>query len=357
MSYKSFSRLFLLLVLAAMLLSAGCNVPTGPAAVPTAAPTMPVTAPTTPSTTVEAVQQVVTQAPTEAVNAYVGPFTDAETLVPAVLQALMDRDTEKLMTVMRSDFMTCYWRADGAPSDPAYAVQEIYDQFWGEDVHLEWVKDADLQALMGGADPLSCGYSNRRMEQAVLISGFGKDGRDEFALTLARDDDNSLRWAGWIRFKGGISGARLGGNQHYVNDKLGISFYVPKDYEIQLTEDGRVLIIAPGPSERPPFEERAAALVETQPANGRTVQEVADQVKADAGPGFNETTTMMGLDKAPAIVFDGLPGQDPNRQLFVVYNDLLYHITFAPNNPLNGADYVQMEDLYAMMINTFHFTK
>jgi hypothetical protein len=353
MHHQSISRLFSLLVLAAFLLSAGCNVPTPPADAPTAAPTIAV--PTSAPTPVEAVRQVVKQDPTEAVNAYIGPFTDPETFVPAVLQGLMNRDSEKLLTLMRPDFMTCYWRADGAPSAPADALQEIYDQFWSEDAHLEWVKDADLQALMGGVDPLACGYSNRRLEQAVLVSGFGKDGRDEFGLIIARDDDNSLMWAGWTYYKGGISGARLGGDQHYANDALGISFYAPKDYEIQETPDGRVIIMAPG--EGHPGEGRAAAFIEVVPANGRTVQEVNDQVQADAWPGFNEIPSMMGLDKAPAIILEGLPGQDPNRQLFAVYNDLLYHFTFVPNQALDGAIYGQMEDLYAMMVNTFHFMR
>ncbi len=57
-----------------------------------------------------------------------------------------------------------------------------------------------------------------------------------------------------------------------------------------------------------------------------------------------------------AIVLSGLPGQDVNRQLFVVYNDLLYHITFVPDTPQVGTPYWQMEDLYAMIVNTFHFT-
>jgi hypothetical protein len=62
------------------------------------------------------------------------------------------------------------------------------------------------------------------------------------------------------------------------------------------------------------------------------------------------------IETARAIVLTGLPGQDSNRQLFMVHNDLLYHITFNPADPQASVVYQQMEDLYAMVINTFHFT-
>ena len=52
-----------------------------------------------------------------------------------------------------------------------------------------------------------------------------------------------------------------------------------------------------------------------------------------------------------------LPGQDFNRQLFMVHDDLLYHMMFVPDDPQAGASYRQMEDAYAMIVNTFHFTK
>lgn len=57
-----------------------------------------------------------------------------------------------------------------------------------------------------------------------------------------------------------------------------------------------------------------------------------------------------------AIVLSGLPGQDVNRQLFVVYRDKLIHITFAPDTAKAGKPYLEMEDLYAMIANTFHIT-
>jgi hypothetical protein len=41
----------------------------------------------------------------------------------------------------------------------------------------------------------------------------------------------------------------------------------------------------------------------------------------------------------------------------MVRGDRLYHMTFSPNDSRAGKAYEQMQDLYAMIINTFHFTK
>jgi hypothetical protein len=76
------------------------------------------------------------------------------------------------------------------------------------------------------------------------------------------------------------------------------------------------------------------------------------------GPGFNVSVDpVLDIDGEQAIVVNGLPGQDSNRQLFMVHGDLLYHMMFVPDNPRLDDPYHYMEDLYAMIINTFHFTK
>lgn len=282
-------------------------------------------------------------------------FVDQGEFKAALLQALMDQNVEKLRRWMTIPFFTGGWGADASDTSPEAALQSLYTDHMGADNRLEFVKDADLKALMGGRDPLSIPRAEAGVIEAVLVSGWGKDGRDEAILFIARAADNGLKWHGWIEVKGGFSGARLGGIQHYINAVNGYSVYLPKDYEIVEENPSHVLVMAPG--EGHPGEGRAAAFIDVEPANGRTVNEIVEQVKADLGPGFNiPPGTAMGLDKAMAIALSGLPGQDVNRQLFVVYNDLLYHITFIPDTPQAGASYWQMEDVYAMIVNTFHFT-
>jgi hypothetical protein len=83
-----------------------------------------------------------------------------------------------------------------------------------------------------------------------------------------------------------------------------------------------------------------------------------EQIKADLSPTFEVGPgTALGLDKTMAIVLSGLPGQDANRRMFAVYKDMLYDFTFVPDNPNVPAAYWQMEDLYAMIVNTFHWTE
>lgn len=267
----------------------------------------------------------------------------------------MAQDTAKLEGWMTFPFLEGGWRADGSDTSPEDALRVLYSDYLGTGNRLELVEGADLTALMGDVDPLSFPRAEAGVVEAVLVSGWGKDGRDEAILYIARAADNSLRWHGWMIIPGGFSGARIGGVQLYTNETHGYRVYLPKNYEISETNPSSVLVMAPGVGH--PGQERAAAFITVEPANGRTVEEITEQIKAELGSGYNiPPGTVLGLDKAMAIILSGLPGQDVNRQLFVVYNDLLYHITFVPDAPQVGAPYLQMEDLYAMIVNTFHFT-
>jgi hypothetical protein len=351
---RSLSLLLLLVgLLVASTLLAGCSTP--PAATQPAQ-TLPASQPTSPPAT-----PLLTQPPVEATQP---PVETAPPNLPAsledfkasLLQAIMDQDTAKLAGWMTSPFLTGGWRADASDTPPEDALQDLYTNYLGADNHLEWVEDADLPALMGGRDPLSIPRLEAGVFEAALVSGWGLDGRDEAIMFLSRLPDGSHKWHGWIVIKGGFSGARLGGLQPYSNPANGYSFFVPKSYEILETDPTTVLILAPG--EGHPGEGRAAAFIYVKPAGGQTVEQIVEQFTADIGPGFELLPgTALGLDKALAIVLGGVPGQDSNRQLFAVYNDMLYNIYFVPDNPKVGEPYWQMEDLYAQIVNTFHFTK
>ncbi len=325
---------------------AGCSTP--PAA------TQPAQTPTDPQPTSPPATSLLTQPPVE--TAPPNLSASLEDFKAALLKAIMDQDTAKLASWMTAPFLTGGWRADGSDTSPEDALQDLYTNYLGADNHLEWVEDADLPALMGGLDPLSMPRPEAAVIEAALVSGWGLDGRDEAILFISRLPDGSYKWHGWIVIKGGFSGARLGGLQPYTNPANGYSFFVPKSYEILETDPTNVMILAPG--EGHPGEGRAAAFIYVKPAGGQTVEQIVEQFKADIGPGFEILPgTALGLDKSLAIVLGGLPGQDSNRQLFTVYNDLLYNIYFVPDNPKVGEPYWQMEDLYAQIVNTFHFTK
>ncbi len=285
MRYQHLSRLFLLLLLAAALLIVGCSAlakenspaPDQPEAQPTRRP-QPAHPPTTAPapTPIETLEKGGSEAP--------NIIFDPDEFKAALLQALMEQDSDKLQRWMTFPFLTGGWGADASDTAPADALQELYTYYLGTDNRLELVKDADLKVLMGELDPLSLPRVEAGVIEAVLVSGWGKDGRDEAILFIARAADNSLKWHGWIVVKGGFSGARLGGIQPYKNEVYGYYVYLPKAYEILESSASNVMIMAPGVGH--PGEQRAAAIIEVGPANGRTVEEIVEQVKADVGPGL-----------------------------------------------------------------------
>lgn len=286
-------------------------------------------------------------------------FIDSAVFQSALLHAIAARDPDKLQRWMTEPFLAGTWRADRSDTSSAFALVSLYAGQLGAEIRLEPVMDADLKALMGGTDPLLIPGGKAGVTDAFLVSGWGKDGRDEAILFVARQPDNSLKWQGWMRVQGGFSGARLGGIQPYQNDALGFSLYLPKDYELPDPDASTGMFLAPGVGH--PDENRAAAFFSVEPANGRTAEQVATQLaeytKAEMGEGYTGAAiTVLDIDGEPAYFVSGLPGQDINRQLFMVHNDLLYTLMFVPDSP-HAAAYSQMEDVYAMIVNTFHFTQ
>ena len=311
-----------------------------------------------PVTTDEIVPTPVTSDSTDAVD---NPdiFVDPEFFLPALLQALTAHDTGKLQQWMTNPFLTGTWRFDQSETSPAEALDSLYTDQLGTKIQLELVKDTDLKALLGGIDPLSIPGSESGVMYYYLVSGWGKDGGDEAILFITKQPDDSLKWHGWLQIKGGISGARIGGIQAYTDDALGFSVIVPKDYEVVNASDNEVMFMAPG--EGHPSDDRAAAFINVEPANGRTAEQVATEISEDnksvMGPGYTGgDITVMEIDGEAAYSVGGLTGQDLNRRLYIVHNDQLYWMIFVPDNP-QAAAYLQMEDVYAMIVNTFQFTQ
>lgn len=97
------------------------------------------------------------------------------------------------------------------------------------------------------------------------------------------------------------------------------------------------------------------ALVEVnmEAASGRTAAQVADEKIAEAGEGFNITRSEILMDGKQAIVVDGLPSQDPWREVFIVDNDRLYILFFEPWTP-NADWFSKLEKLYSSVTDSFH---
>ena len=101
------------------------------------------------------------------------------------------------------------------------------------------------------------------------------------------------------------------------------------------------------------FPGDAVVIVSMEAASGRTAAQVADEKIAEAGDGFNITRSEILIDGKQAIVVDGLPAQDPWREVFIVDNDRLYILFFEPWTP-NADWFSELEKLYSAVIASFH---
>lgn len=280
-------------------------------------------------------------------------FVDTATFVPALLQALNARDANKLQAWMTEPFLTGGWTADLSDTPPADAVKDLLAEQLSAQPRLAVVKDADLKALLGGIDPLSIPRSDSGVTDAVLVSGWGKDGRDEAVLFIARLADDRVMWHGWMVVKGGFSGGLP-----YQNDAFGFRLYLPKDFEAAAPTGNEVMFLGPGAGH--PTDNRVGVFLFTELAGGRTAEQLATQAAEEAKTlmqgSYSGGVTAFGMGGETAYSVSGLPGQDMNRQVFTVHKDVLYKLMFVPDNPQASA-YAQMEDAYWMIVNTFLFTK
>jgi len=94
--------------------------------------------------------------------------------------------------------------------------------------------------------------------------------------------------------------------------------------------------------------------VEVQDAAGKTAAQTVDEAIASLGEGFNITHFEVDVDGEQAVVVDGLPGVDSNRQVFIVHDGRLYDLIFMPWFP-NPVEPTALENLYTIVMDSFHF--
>ncbi len=286
-------------------------------------------------------------------------FVDPTVFLPALIEALDNHDTANLQKWMTDTFLVGTWRGYQVYESSVDALDKLYTGQLGEVRKLEVVKDVDLKTLMGGIDPLSIPSEESGVMYAYLVSGWGMDAKDEAILFIMMDAADNLKWQGWMQIKGGFSGTRLGGIQYFENKPLGISMYLPKVDEVAESTDISLLVMGTGAGHM--SESRAGVIINVEPANQRTAEQVVTKLVEETlqvmGAGYTGgNTTVLDIEGNQAYAVDGLPGQDVNRRMYIVHNDLLYSFMFVPDSA-KAAAYNQMEDMYAMIVNTLHFIK
>ncbi|MDX1520990.1 MAG: SH3 domain-containing protein, partial [Anaerolineae bacterium] len=95
--------------------------------------------------------------------------------------------------------------------------------------------------------------------------------------------------------------------------------------------------------------------IEVQPAEGRSLEEVADQLEADYGAGFDIVRTTITVDGVDAVMLDNLPGQDLNRRVVFIQNDRRYSLFVGPIGEEGSDIRQQAEVLYQQVIDSFRF--
>jgi len=136
--------------------------------------------------------------------------------------------------------------------------------------------------------------------------------------------------------------------QWFSSDQLELCFSYPEGYT-QLPYEDTVEIIGP---ELPVPDLRGLFWLEKSDAYARTADVIADQDMTAAGLS-SVGRSFVTLDGEDAVVLDGMPGQDFQRRVYVVHDQMLYVLAFMPTRSENQAASNQLEALYAAVINSW----
>ncbi len=145
------------------------------------------------------------------------------------------------------------------------------------------------------------------------------------------------------------------GAQLVMDSADGFCFLIPAGFEA--ARPGTTVVLY-GPATTPGHRERG--IIEITPIGDASleanVQAIVSEVVA-ALPGFTPTQSNLTVAGLPAIQLDNMPGQDINRQVFVVANNRLYRLTFFPAEAERPDAFAEMETLQALVLSTLQFTE
>ena len=142
------------------------------------------------------------------------------------------------------------------------------------------------------------------------------------------------------------------GTRLLIQDAQGYCLQYPAEYDLAFPNDSEIILIKRSMVN----VTEPSAHIKVQPAEGRTVEQAADQLVADYSiPGMEVTRTSLTIDGEHAVVLDGLSSQDINRQLVVIHNDRLVHLVFLPMDKSQAETYSQAQVLFETVVRSFNF--
>jgi hypothetical protein len=135
--------------------------------------------------------------------------------------------------------------------------------------------------------------------------------------------------------------------ESFSSDELGICFSYPQGYT-QIVGD---TVEIAGPDIQG-TNTKGIFWLEISDAYDRTAEKIADQDMTTAS-GLNIGRSTLTLGDEPAVVLDGMPGQDLQRRIYVVHGQSLYVLAFMPTRSENKAAGDQLEALYTAITNSW----
>ncbi len=136
--------------------------------------------------------------------------------------------------------------------------------------------------------------------------------------------------------------------ESFSSDQLGVCFSYPQGYQ-QIPSGDSIEIAGP---DLPGSGEKALFWLEIGNAYDRSAETIAAQdMTLAAGADIGRSTIMLGGE--PAVVLDGMPGQDFQRRVYVVREPTLYILAFMPTRSEDQAAREQMDKLYAAVTSSW----
>ncbi len=137
----------------------------------------------------------------------------------------------------------------------------------------------------------------------------------------------------------------------FSSERLGLCFSYPRGYTKNPSSDA-VEIAAP---DLPGSGVKGLFWLEISDSYNRTAEVIADQdVTYASGLSVGRWTVTLGGE--PAVVLDGMPGQELQRRVYVVHQQTLYVLAFWPTRSENKAAGDQMEALYAAITSSWSWS-
>ncbi len=139
--------------------------------------------------------------------------------------------------------------------------------------------------------------------------------------------------------------------ESFSSVQLGVCFSYPQGYR-QIATGDSIEIAAP---DLAGSDMKALFWLEIGNAYDRSAETIAAQdMTLAAGADIARSSIVLGGE--PAVVLDGMPGQDLQRRVYVVRQPTLYVLAFMPTRSESQAANEQMEALYAAVTGSWSWS-